>query len=92
MATGASQQPGRGVVVTNLAPQVDMRDGSAEAWDAARRVADRFYEAGKPDLIRRAQARGNAEGEAVAAGGIARRGQTCVSLLHRRLVCDVQSE
>jgi hypothetical protein len=68
MATGANIQPGRGIVTTDLPPQVDMRDGSAEAWDAARRVADRFAEAGKRDLVRRAQARGAEEGAAVAAG------------------------
>ena len=68
MATGANLQPGRGIQVTNLPPQADMRTGDAEAWDRVRRVGDQFREAAKPDLIRRAQARGAAEGAAIAAG------------------------
>ena len=69
MATGANIQPGRGIAVTNLPPSVDLRTGEAEAWDSARRVADRFVDANKADLIRRAQVRGAEEGAAVAAGG-----------------------
>jgi len=69
MATGANIQPGRGIAVTNLPPTVDLRTGEAEAWDSVRRVADRFVDAGKADLIKRAQVRGAEEGAAVAAGG-----------------------
>lgn len=71
MATGANIQPGRGNVTTNLSPTVDLRTGDAEAWDTVRRVADRYTEANKPNLIRRAQARGAEEGAAVAAGEMA---------------------
>lgn len=68
MATGANLQEGRGIVVTNLTPTVDLRTGEAEAWDTARRVADRFSDANKANAIRRAQVRGAEEGAAVAAG------------------------
>lgn len=68
MATGANIQPGRGREVSNLPPQVDMRTGEAEVYESARRVFDSLADAKKPDLIRRAQARGAAEGLAVAAG------------------------
>jgi len=68
MATGQNLQPGRGREVTNLSPQVDLRSNDAQAWQEAGRVFDRFREAAKPDLIRRAQARGGAEGAAIAAG------------------------
>lgn len=68
MATGANIQQGRGNQVTSLPPQVDLRTGDAEAWDRVRRIGDQFQDAAKPDLIRRAQARGAEEGAAVAAG------------------------
>lgn len=68
MATGANIQPGRGITVTNLPPSVDLRTGDAEVWDQATRVFDRFADANKADLVRRAQVRGAEEGAAVAAG------------------------
>lgn len=68
MATGANLQPGRGREVSNLTPQVDLRTNDAQMWQQAERVFDMFADAAKPDLIRRAQARGSAEGAAIAAG------------------------
>lgn len=68
MATGANIQPGRGREVTNLPPQVDLRSNAAQVYGEAARTFDRFYDAAKPDLIRRAQARGGEEGAAIAAG------------------------
>jgi hypothetical protein len=68
MATGANIQPGRGREVTNLPPQVDVRSNAAQVYGEAARTFDRFYDAAKPDLIRRAQARGGEEGAAIAAG------------------------
>ncbi len=68
MATGANLQGGRGNQVSNLPPTVSTRTYDAEMWDAAGKVADRLTEAAKPDLIRRAQARGAIEGAEVAAG------------------------
>lgn len=72
MATGANIQPGRGNVVTNLPPTVDLRTNDAEVWDAIDRRARRFDEIAKPDLIRRAERAGAAEGLAYAKGEIAR--------------------
>lgn len=68
MATGANLQGGRGNQVSNLPPTVSTRTYDAEMWEAAGKVADRLTEAAKPDLIRRAQARGAIEGAEVAAG------------------------
>lgn len=68
MATGANLQGGRGNPVSNLPPTVNTRTYDAEMWESAGRVFDRLTEAAKPDLIRRAQARGAIEGAEVAAG------------------------
>ncbi len=68
MATGANLQPGRGIQVSNITPQVSLRTGEAEAWDQAERVFNRLNEAAKPNLIRRAQERGMVEGVEVAEG------------------------
>jgi len=68
MATGQSAQPRRAIETSNITPQVDLRTGEAQVWDQATRVFDRFTEAAKPNLIRRAQARGMEEGAAIAAG------------------------
>lgn len=68
MATGANLQPGRGIQVSNITPQVSLRTGEAEAWDQAERVFSRLNEAAKPNLIRRAQERGMVEGVEVAEG------------------------
>ncbi|MFC5373967.1 hypothetical protein ACFPIF_15495 [Brevundimonas faecalis] len=68
MATGANIQQGRGIQVSNIAPQVDLRNGEAEAWSNAERTFDRFNEAAKPNLIARAQERGMTEGVAIAEG------------------------
>lgn len=68
MATGANLQQGRGIQVSNITPQVDLRNGEAEAWQTAERTFDRMYEAAKPNLVRRAQERGIAEGVEIAEG------------------------
>ncbi|MBJ7484363.1 hypothetical protein [Brevundimonas sp.] len=68
MATGQNLQPGRGNDTSNLPPQVNTRTLEPEMWEAAGRVFDRFAEAAKPNLIRRAQARGAIEGAEIAAG------------------------
>lgn len=68
MSTGSGIQPRRGVEVSNITPQVNLRSGTPELWDEATRTFDRLTEAGRPNLVRRAQARGQAEGEAIAAG------------------------
>ncbi|WP_292229313.1 hypothetical protein [Brevundimonas sp.] len=68
MATGQSAQPRRNIEVSNIAPQVDLRNGEGQMWDQATRVFDRLSEAAKPNQIRRAQARGMEEGAAIAAG------------------------
>lgn len=68
MATGQSAQPRRGIEVSNITPQVDLRTGEAQMWDQATRVFDRLTEAAKPNLIRRAQAAGLEEGAAIAEG------------------------
>lgn len=68
MATGANLQQGRGIQVSNITPQVDLRNGEAEAWQTAERTFDRMYEAAKPNLVRRAQERGIAEGTEIAEG------------------------
>lgn len=59
MATGANIQPGRGIEVSNITPQVDLRGGGdIQTWDRIRAIGARFEEANKPNLIRRAQQRG----------------------------------
>lgn len=68
MATGQNVQPRRGIEVSNLAPQVNLDTGEAENWQRAGQVFDKLTEAAKPDLMRRAAARGQAEGMAIAAG------------------------
>jgi len=68
MATGENIQRRRGIEVSNLAPQVNVDTGEAENWERAGRVFDKLTEAAKPDLMRRAAARGQAEGLAIAAG------------------------
>lgn len=68
MATGQNIQGRRGIEVSNLAPQVSVDTGEAEVWQRAGQVFDRLTEAAKPDLMRRAAARGAAEGAAIAAG------------------------
>lgn len=75
MATGANVQQGRSGTVSNITPGADFRTGEAEVWQEAERVADRFAEAAKKDQLRRAQARGAAEGvEAVDTGVLPSRG------------------
>lgn len=68
MATGANLQQGRGIQVSNIGPQVDLRNGEAEMWQAAERTFDRLNEAAKPNLLARAQERGMEEGVAIAEG------------------------
>ena len=68
MATGQSAQPGRGVVLSNITPGADFRTGEGEAWGQAERLLDKYAEANKTNLIRRAQQRGAVEGAAVADG------------------------
>lgn len=72
MATGANFQPGRGIQVSNITPQVGLATGEAEVWDQAERVFNRLNEAAKPNLIRKAQQAGAEEGRALAAGEIER--------------------
>lgn len=72
MATGANLQPGRGIQVSNITPQVSLRTGEAEAWDQAERVFNRLNEAAKPNLVRKAQQAGAEEGRALSAGEIER--------------------
>lgn len=72
MATGANLQPGRGIQVSNITPQVSLRTGEAEAWDQAERTFDRLYDAAKPNLVRKAQQAGAEEGRALSAGEIER--------------------
>ena len=68
MATGENIQRRRGIEVSNIAPQVNLDTGDAENWQRAGQVFDRLTEAAKPDLMRRAAARGEAEGLAIASG------------------------
>ncbi|WP_374387070.1 hypothetical protein [Brevundimonas sp.] len=68
MATGSNIQPRRDVGVTNITPGIDFRNGDAEAWEAAGRVADRLWDAAKPNLLMRAKARGAEIGDEIAAG------------------------
>lgn len=72
MATGANLQQGRGIQVSNITPQVDLRNGEAEAWAGAGKTLDRIYDAAKPNLTRKARAAGAEEGRALAAGEIER--------------------
>lgn len=68
MATGQNLQPGRGNDTSNLPPQVNTRTLEPDVWEAAGKVFDRLSDAAKPNLIRRAQARGVIEGTEIAAG------------------------
>lgn len=72
MATGANLQQGRGIQVSNITPQVDLRNGEAEAWAEAGKTLDRVYDTAKPNLTRKARAAGAEEGRALAAGEIER--------------------
>lgn len=56
------------MVLTNVTPGADFRTGEAEVWDAGTRLLKKYEEANKPNLIRKAQARGALEGAAVADG------------------------
>lgn len=68
MATGADFQPRRGVALTSITPGIDFRTGEVEAWAEGERVAQKYENAQKPNLLRRAAARGAKEGAAIAAG------------------------
>ncbi len=68
MATGQSAQQGRGMVLSNITPGADFRTGEADVFQQGERLLDKYAEANKTDLIRRAQQRGAVEGAAVADG------------------------
>lgn len=70
MATGANIQPGRDNGVTALTPSLDLRDGSAEMWRSAARLADQIGETETANYKRIAERRGAEEGAAVAAGAM----------------------
>lgn len=68
MATGANIQGGRGIVTSGVTPGIDFRTGEGQVWEEAGRVFEKYAEATKPDMLRRAAARGAIDGAAVADG------------------------
>lgn len=68
MATGQGAQQGRGMVLSNITPGADFRTGEGELFQQGERLLDKYAEANKTNLIRRAQQRGAIEGAAVADG------------------------
>lgn len=70
MATGANFQQGRGIQVSNITPQVDLRNGEAEAWAEAGKTFDRWGQDLKQKQVTKARQAGAEEGRALAAGEI----------------------
>lgn len=70
MATGANLQQGRGIQVSNITPQVDLRNGEAEAWAEAGKTFDRWGQDLKQKQVTKARQAGAEEGRALAAGEI----------------------
>lgn len=70
MATGSNIQPGRDINVSAIPPSVDLDDGSADMWRSVARLGNQLRDTARPELIRRAEAQGAAEGAATAAGEI----------------------
>ncbi|HWW12400.1 MAG TPA: transglycosylase SLT domain-containing protein, partial [Brevundimonas sp.] len=62
MATGQNIQPARGIVTTDVTPNIDFNDGSPELWASAGRLARSVEQALKPGLERRARELGAADG------------------------------
>ena len=56
------------MVLSNITPGADFRTGEGELFQQGERLLDKYAEANKTNLIRRAQQRGAIEGAAVADG------------------------
>ncbi|WP_421730783.1 transglycosylase SLT domain-containing protein [Brevundimonas sp.] len=69
MATGQNIQRGRGIQVSDIAPSVDLETGEAQMWKAVGGLADQITDAAKPGMVRKAEAKGQADAATLLAGG-----------------------